>query len=56
MVAREWGKDTPTKPKSSDEEEEEGEANPPPLSLPCKTLPSFSDITGRQVGVTVGIH
>jgi hypothetical protein len=46
----------PTEPESSDEEEEDGVATPPPISLPCETLPPFSDITVQQVGVTVGVH
>jgi hypothetical protein len=48
-------KDTPSNPKSSGEEEEEGEVTPPPLSLPRETLPPFSDIISQQVGVTVGV-
>jgi hypothetical protein len=52
MAAQERGEDMPTKPESLDKEkEEEGEIIPPPLSLSRKTLPSFSDIISRQVGI-----
>jgi hypothetical protein len=57
MVARTRGEDTPSKPESSDkEEEEEGEVTlPPPFPL-CETLPLFGDILSWQAGVVVGIH
>jgi hypothetical protein len=45
---KEQGEDTPIESDSSEEEkEEEGEVTPPSQSLP------FSDITSRQVGITI---
>jgi hypothetical protein len=41
---------------SNDEEEgEEGEVTPPPLSPPCETLPSFGDILNWLAGVAVSV-
>jgi hypothetical protein len=52
-VAKERWEDTPTDFGSSDEEEEEGEITPPPLSSLCITPPLFSDIASQHVGATV---
>jgi hypothetical protein len=46
----------PTKPESSDVDEEEGGITPALLSPPCVTLPLFSDIIDRQVGITISIY
>jgi hypothetical protein len=58
MAVRSWGGgDNPFEPKSLDEEEEEeGEVTPPPLSPLCKSLPSFGDIIKRQGGITADIR
>jgi hypothetical protein len=54
MAMRVRGEEAPSKPKSlEEEEEEEGEVTPPPLSMPCETLPSFGDILSRQAGAVV---
>jgi hypothetical protein len=57
MAARAWGEDTPSEPKSlDDEEEEEGEVTPPLPSPLSETLLPFGDILSRQAGVAVGIR
>jgi hypothetical protein len=53
QVVKERGEDTPIESESLDEEEEEGEVTPPPLSPPRITLPPFHDIAGRQLGIMV---
>jgi hypothetical protein len=47
------GVDTRTEFECSNEEKEEGELSLAPMSPPCVTLPLFSDIAGRQVGIMV---
>jgi hypothetical protein len=56
MAARAWGEDTPSEPKSLDDEEEEGEVTPPLPSPLSETLLPFGDILSRQAGVAVGIR
>jgi hypothetical protein len=56
---RAQGEDTPSKPESSREEDEEkdkdeGEVNPPPHSLPCEAIHLLGDIFSRQAGNVVG--
>jgi uncharacterized membrane protein YkoI len=53
QMAKEQGEDTLTKSDSSDEEEKEGEVTPPSLSSTCITPNQFSEIVGRQVGITI---
>jgi hypothetical protein len=51
MAARAQGEYTPSEPESSSEdEEEEGEVDPPPLSPLHETLSPFEDIISRQGG------
>jgi hypothetical protein len=48
------GGDTPSDPKSLEEDEEvEGEVIPPPHSPLCEALPSLDDIFRRQAGIAV---
>jgi hypothetical protein len=54
MMARAWGLDTPSEPKSSEEDkedEEEGELTLPPHSLLHEALPQASGDHGRHTSV-----
>jgi hypothetical protein len=56
MAARAQGEYTPSEPESSSEDEEdEGEVDSPPLSPLHETLSPFEDIISRQGGVTVSM-
>jgi hypothetical protein len=57
VVARAWGEDTPSEPKSSggdDEDGEEGEVTPPTHSPLPEDLPSIGYIFIQKAGITIG--
>jgi hypothetical protein len=51
-AVKEWVQDSPTESGSLDEEEEEGEGTPPPLSPLHVTLHPLSGITDHQAAIT----
>jgi hypothetical protein len=62
-VVRARGKETPSKPESSrdgdeeeDEHEEEGEITPSPHSSPLEDLPSLGDLLSQQTGISIGVR
>jgi hypothetical protein len=57
------GKETPSKPESSrdgdeeeDEHEEEGEITPSPHSSPPEDLPSLGDLLSQQTGISISVR
>jgi hypothetical protein len=62
-AVRARGKETPSKPESSrdgdeeeDEHEEEGEITPSPHSSPPEDLPSLGDLLSQQTGISISVR